>query len=173
MLLRMLLLMVVNVINTLRLFNRFIRKMVCWFVGWWFEFWLLCRFLVLRDVWQKCWNLNARIHSKIVLKIYEKTFCQFECGISVWYFSKWRLFWISVQLFETILRIDAWILVNKNIKIIKNNTNNPSKIGPKSFQNRPKTIPDRWKCVLGAFSAPNRAQVGSRTLPVRSGTDAG
>ena len=68
MLLRMLLLMVVNVINTLRLFNRFIRKMVCWFVGWWFEFWLLCRFLVLRDVWQKCWNLNARIHSKIVLK---------------------------------------------------------------------------------------------------------
>ena len=31
---------------------------------------------------------------------------------------------------------------------------NPSKIDEK-------TIPDRWKCVLGAFSAPNRAQVGS------------
>ena len=35
---------------------------------------------------------------------------------------------------------------------------NPSKI-------EQKTTPDRWKCVLGAFSAPNRAQVGSRTLP--------
>ena len=34
---------------------------------------------------------------------------------------------------------------------------NPSKI-------EQKTTPDRWKCVLGAFSTPNRAQVGSRTL---------
>ena len=40
---------------------------------------------------------------------------------------------------------------------------NPSKIDPK-------TIPDRWKYVLGAVSAPNRAQVGSRTLRAKWGT---
>ena len=33
-----------------------------------------------------------------------------------------------------------------------------------------KTTPDRWKCVLGAFSAPNRAQVGSMTVPLIRGT---
>ena len=37
---------------------------------------------------------------------------------------------------------------------------NPSKIDPK-------TIPDRWNCVLGAFSAPNCAQVGFRRAPGR------
>mgnify|MGYP003314583966 CR=1 FL=1 len=39
---------------------------------------------------------------------------------------------------------------------------NPPKVCPKSFQNQPKTFTNQEKCVLGAFSAPNRAQVGSR-----------
>ena len=46
---------------------------------------------------------------------------------------------------------------------------NPSKINSKSIQNQSKTVQNRDKCVLGAISAPNRAQVGSRTLrPTRS-----
>ena len=35
---------------------------------------------------------------------------------------------------------------------------------PTSSQNRPKTTPNLWKWFLGPFSAPNCAQVGSRTL---------
>ena len=35
------------------------------------------------------------------------------------------------------------------------------RINRKSFQNRPKTTPKQEKSLLGAFSAPNRAQVGS------------
>ena len=38
------------------------------------------------------------------------------------------------------------------------------------YQIEQKTTPDRWKCVLGAFSAPNCAQVGFRTLPPKWGT---
>ena len=40
---------------------------------------------------------------------------------------------------------------------------NPSGIYQKLYQNQ-------WKCVLGPFSAPNRAQVGSRTLDLNWGT---
>ena len=40
------------------------------------------------------------------------------------------------------------------------------KIHRTSFQNEPKTVRNREKCVLGAFSAPNRAQFGSRARPV-------
>ena len=50
----------------------------------------------------------------------------------------------------------------KSVKIIEK----LFQIGSESFQNRPKTTPYQFKCVLGAFSAPNRAQVGSRTLRV-------
>ena len=42
---------------------------------------------------------------------------------------------------------------------------NSSNIGPKSFQNQQKTAPDRYKYALWAFSALNRAQVGSRDDP--------
>ena len=34
-----------------------------------------------------------------------------------------------------------------------------------------KTTPDRWKCVLGTFSAPNRAQVGSKMKGVSENVD--
>ena len=40
-----------------------------------------------------------------------------------------------------------------------------SQNGPKSFQNRPKTTPKSMKMRPSTFSAPNRALVGSRTLP--------
>ncbi len=39
------------------------------------------------------------------------------------------------------------------------------KIDRKSFQNQAKTTPNPDKSVIGAFSAPNHAQVGSRARP--------
>ena len=45
------------------------------------------------------------------------------------------------------------------------------KVRRKSFQNQPKTDPNREKCVLGAFSAPSRGQVGSRSAPGRRQCD--
>ena len=42
--------------------------MVCWFVRWWFGLLQLCRFWVLRAFWEKCSNLNAIIHSKVIKK---------------------------------------------------------------------------------------------------------
>ena len=54
----------------------------------------------------------------------------------------------------------------KSMKIIEKSP----QIGPKSFQNQQKTTPYQLKCVLGAFPAPNRAQVGPRTPTVRRET---
>ena len=47
-----------------------------------------------------------------------------------------------------------------NIKHLSKFVQNPSKIDQK-------TIPFWWKCVFGAFSVPNRTQVGSKTLRAR------
>ena len=52
---------------------------------------------------------------------------------------------------------------------MKNNIQNQSRFVQNPSKIDPKTTPDRWKCVLGAFSAPNCAQVGSRTLSVLRG----
>lgn len=51
--------------------------------------------------------------------------------------------------------------VKNHIRIIWEIVEGPSEIYPKSLQNRPKTIPNRWTCILGTFSAPNRAEVSS------------
>ena len=50
-------------------------------------------------------------------------------------------------------------IIDKHAKLVEN----PTTINRKTTQNQ-------WNCVLGAFSAPNRAQVGSRTLPLVGGT---
>ena len=47
---------------------------------------------------------------------------------------------------------------------MKNNIPNQSRFVQNPSKIDPKTIPDRWKFVLGAFSAPNCAQVGPRRV---------
>ena len=44
----------------------------------------------------------------------------------------------------------------------------PSKIYLQIANTEQRTIPDRWKCILGAFSAP---KVGSRLLRARKGAE--
>ena len=51
--------------------------------------------------------------------------------------------------------------INKQWNIIEN----PPKIVPNPTHIDQKRHPNQWKCVLGPFSAQNRDQVGSRTLP--------
>ena len=65
------------------------------------------------------------------------------------------------QSFYRLVAVVRKIVVKINDKSCKNNPNlvqNPSKTDQK-------TKPDQYKCILGTFSAPNRAQVGFRTLP--------
>ena len=50
-----------------------------------------------------------------------------------------------------------------------NNHRKSPKVVPNPTKIDQKRHPNQWKCVLGAFSAPNRAQVGSRTLPLKRG----
>ena len=74
----------------------------------------------------------------------------------------WRVVWRICM--KICLNLNARIHSKIVLKIYEKNIEKSFNIDPKFFKNRPETIPDRWKCVLGTFSAPNRAQVGSRTL---------
>ena len=78
---------------------------------------------------------------------------------SIWRRSDRFFFWWS----SWVAMLTA-ILYRFGSDLIPKPSQNPSQIDQKSSEDQPKTTPNREKYVLGAFSAPNRAQVGPRTL---------
>ena len=60
--------------------------------------------------------------------------CEF---VGLWFDSFWEN-----------LKFGCMDFVKSRILNFSKNFINPSQIGPKSFQHRSKTCPDRWKCIL-------------------------
>ena len=58
---------------------------------------------------------------------------------------------------------NAWVLAKHMSKICGKSLNIRPKVMPNLSKINQKSTPNRSKYVLGAFSAPNRAQVGNRT----------
>ena len=80
-------------------------------------------------------------------------------GIHVRYIKRLNAIWTSDDLTKTNKK-----RCQNSVEFLSTNHEKSSHIDPKSFQNRPERHQNRWRCVLGAFSVPNRAKVGSRTL---------
>ena len=94
-------------------------------------------------------------------------FCdQMACSLGGCCFDlvvRWRLVWklLGKRVTKTWCSNSLKNHINNQWKIIENLPKmvpNPTKIDQKRH-------PNQWKCVLGPFSAQNRDQVASRTLP--------
>ena len=73
------------------------------------------------------------------------------------------------QTIEPTVKNETYVLWTKHWQITSSIKKHPKivRIPSKIYQ---KSIPDRWKYVLGSFSAPNHDQVGPKALPASWGT---
>ena len=116
-------------------------------------------FIARKEFWSQCHIL--RLCNKYIWVI-------MDCGIAglrfvdlMYFLASWGC---GLAFFEKKTMLKFW---QKSCPTYVGNPWKSFKHHRTSFQNQQKTVPNREKCVLGLFSAPNRAQVGSRNGKIR------
>ena len=110
---------------------------------------------------------------RIVIEAIFKAQARIPLGLSLFYrcVTSFLVSWGVVWRFfiQKAWKIGGKILTEITSKYMENPWTS-FKLLRKSVQHRPKTVLNRERCVLGPFSAPNRAQVGPRMARARKTT---